>query len=227
MEMGLSRSHFPITTLGPGKRLGIWFQGCHIRCNGCVSMDTWPKAKLLTNIDDFLNDIHSWISLAEGITISGGEPFEQPDALIYLVDRLKQLSPVNILVYSGFAFATIKPFIDKASPHIDVVITGAFDCSAPQTVILKGSDNQSMHILTELGNTYFGHLQHKKITENDRSLDVMFSENGAVWFAGIPRQNDFLNLQTLLEKDGHQLTTSASKPKPHHLNNKKILGNNE
>lgn len=41
MRMILSRLHFPVTTLGPGRRIGVWFQGCSIRCAGCISRDTW------------------------------------------------------------------------------------------------------------------------------------------------------------------------------------------
>ncbi|HAU1321526.1 TPA: radical SAM protein, partial [Legionella pneumophila] len=41
MMIYISRVHFPVTTLGPGHRIGIWFQGCSIRCPGCISTDTW------------------------------------------------------------------------------------------------------------------------------------------------------------------------------------------
>ncbi|WP_461325238.1 4Fe-4S cluster-binding domain-containing protein [Bradyrhizobium diazoefficiens] len=43
IRISVSRIHFPVTTLGPGRRLGIWFQGCSIRCPGCISMDTWME----------------------------------------------------------------------------------------------------------------------------------------------------------------------------------------
>jgi len=33
--IAISRAHFPISTLGPGLRLGVWMQGCSIRCKGC------------------------------------------------------------------------------------------------------------------------------------------------------------------------------------------------
>ena len=45
MNISLSRVHFPVTTLGPGQRLGLWFQGCSIRCAGCISADTWGPGK--------------------------------------------------------------------------------------------------------------------------------------------------------------------------------------
>lgn len=221
--MGLSRVHFPITTLGPGRRLGIWFQGCHLRCIGCISMDTWPTAKNTSDIDGLLKQIHPWITQAEGITISGGEPFEQPEALIYLVQRLKQLTTVDILVYSGFAFADIATIIYASYPNIDVLISEPYNNKMPQTTVLRGSENQKMHLLTKLGHTRFKALQHQKITPQTPVLDIMFDNDGSVWFAGIPRQNDFLLLQTLLENDGHQVKTTAHAP----LNNKKHQRNDE
>ena len=49
--LALSRALFPVTTLGPGRRLGIWFQGCSIRCRGCISVDTWPPGEPATATD--------------------------------------------------------------------------------------------------------------------------------------------------------------------------------
>ena len=51
-RIALSRIHFPVTTLGPGRRIGIWFQGCSIRCPGCISMDTWAQGRGNTTIEE-------------------------------------------------------------------------------------------------------------------------------------------------------------------------------
>ena len=37
----LNKAHYPVTTLGPGRRIGLWLQGCTLACPGCVSRDTW------------------------------------------------------------------------------------------------------------------------------------------------------------------------------------------
>ncbi len=41
MNILLNKAHFPVTVLGPGRRIGIWLQGCSIGCAGCISQDTW------------------------------------------------------------------------------------------------------------------------------------------------------------------------------------------
>ena len=41
----------------------------------------------------------------------------------------------------------------------------------------------------------------------------MFDAEGVVWFAGIPKRDDFIKLQTILKQQGHQLKVSADKVK--------------
>ena len=94
-SIALSRIHFPVTTLGPGRRIGIWFQGCSIRCPGCISMDTWAPGRGITTIDEVVNAVAQWLPVADGITISGGEPFDQPIALLDLLGRLRSLTAVK------------------------------------------------------------------------------------------------------------------------------------
>lgn len=54
MEIAINKIHFPVSTLGFGQRLGIWFQGCSIRCPGCISRDTWEGGEsYLTNLDQY------------------------------------------------------------------------------------------------------------------------------------------------------------------------------
>lgn len=57
----LSRLHFPVTALGPGERLGIWFQGCSLGCQGCISPDTWPSTGPLTDVSELLSALAPWI----------------------------------------------------------------------------------------------------------------------------------------------------------------------
>ncbi|ALM83941.1 4Fe-4S cluster-binding domain-containing protein [Bordetella sp. N] len=210
MDIRVSRLHFPVTTLGPGRRIGIWFQGCSIRCAGCISMDTWADAGGETSVAAVLAQVREWLPLATGITISGGEPFDQPEALLALLRRLREAAVDDILVYSGHAFESLAATLTQADGLIDALITDPFDIDAPQTLGLRGSDNQRLHCLTALGRArYATYAQAPRSAA--KALDVMFDEDGSVWFAGIPERHDFLRLQEILSEQGHRIQISADK----------------
>lgn len=202
--------HFPVTTLGPGQRLGIWFQGCSIQCPGCISADTWANSRGHTTLEDLLEQIIVSLPEADGITISGGEPFDQPDALVALLSALRKRTGADILVYSGHALETLNPVLQRAQGLIDALITDPFELHSAHSRPLRGSDNQRMHLLTALGRERFTEYE-RPLTEADKSLDVMFDEDGSVWFAGIPSRGDFQRLRDLLNDEGHLVQISADK----------------
>lgn len=210
MNVHLSRLHFPVTSLGPGKRVGIWFQGCSIRCPGCISADTWSAAGGETTLERLLEQVRAWLPNADGFTISGGEPFDQPEALVALVRALREMSSGNILVYSGHPIESLAGILAQTDGLIDALVTDPFEIDAPHTRPLRGSDNQRLHLLTELGREMFAQYE-RDLRVSDKLLDVMFDEDGSVWFAGIPNRNDFQRLRDLLTDQGHRVQISADK----------------
>ena len=103
-SINLNRLHFPVSTLGYGQRIAIWMQGCSLHCPGCISQDTWahgqgqvPFSKLNTNLE-------RWLPQADGLTVSGGEPFEQPQALERLLCWWRLQHAGDILVFSGYSW---------------------------------------------------------------------------------------------------------------------------
>ena len=76
---------------GPGDRFVIWTQGCRKGCKNCYNPETWSHYKNnLITIEEIIEEIKN--SSATGVTISGGDPFEQPEELFYLLREIKQLS---------------------------------------------------------------------------------------------------------------------------------------
>lgn len=207
-ELALSRLHFPVTTLGPGKRIGIWFQGCSIRCKGCISVDTWPFHKPDIKIETLLETISPWIDQSDGVTISGGEPFDQPDALVALVKTLKALTSQSILVFTGYGLEKISAVLSRANGCIDALMSEPYQWRQPQTLALRGSDNQQLHLLTPLGKREFAGFDRLR-TEQDNRLDIMFDESGTVWLAGIPKHQDFQRLKQLMKQQGHKIKTTG------------------
>ncbi len=208
--IGLSRLHFPVSTLGPGKRIGIWFQGCSIRCPGCISADTWALARSPVTVGDVLTSIKPWLTVADGITISGGEPFDQVESLETLLRVLKSETTADILVFSGHPFEAIEAHLQRMSGLIDAVVTDPFERATEQTRRLRGSDNQRLIFLTGLGQQRFAEYDRPR-DDRDRKLDVMFDEGSAVWFAGIPDRGDLARRSDLLEAGGDRVTTSEDK----------------
>ncbi len=201
----LSRLHFPVTALGPGRRIGLWVQGCYIRCPGCISVDTWAPNKGAVTTAIVSKAILAWLGRADGLTISGGEPLDQGDALENLLNDIRPRLAGDVLLYTGYpeSAALDHPLI--RSGLIDAVIPEPYELAAPQTTALRGSDNQPLIALTRLGRERYEHLLD---APPDRTLDVMIDKTG-VWFAGIPGPGDFALLETALRAKGHRLATSA------------------
>lgn len=205
--IAISRIHFPVTKLGPGRRIGIWVQGCSIRCVGCISADTWVEHKGRTHVRDVLTAIERWLPHADGFTISGGEPFDQTPALTDLLAGIRRMSEADILVFTGYSLEAVEAQLSSMEGLIDALITDPFDESQPQTLALRGSDNQRLFILTALGQIRFA-TYDRPIAKGDRSFDVMFDEEGDIWLAGIPGRDDFRRLQDILRAIGAEATGS-------------------
>jgi len=213
MKIHLSRLHFPVTTLGPGRRIGIWLQGCSIRCPGCVSVDTWAPERGRTTVESVLVTIADWMVQCDGVTISGGEPFDQPEALVALVVGLNLRAKQDVLIYSGYPLEEIAHVVDKCQGKIDAVISDPFIAGAPQTRPLRGSDNQRLHLFSAPAREAYA--RYELPTEEAPRLDIMFDEEGAVWLAGVPRQRDMARLRVAMEEMGHSITTSAAQHDSH------------
>lgn len=207
MRVAVSRVHFPVTTLGPGRRLGVWLQGCSLGCPGCISVDTWRHGIGEVGIDDLLSSVALHAGEADGLTVSGGEPFEQPAALAALMRRWRELSDRSALIFTGWEFEAVEPWLASNAGLVDALVTGPFRSDVPQTMALRGSDNQSIRILTPLGSDIASF--DRPVVPSDRHLDVMFDERGDAWMAGIPARGDVARLRRALVAGGTRAATSA------------------
>ena len=79
---------------GPGIRFVIFTQGCNLKCKYCQNRDTWDvNSGTIYDIDDVVKKIERYTAYMQadgGITVSGGEPLLQPDALITLFKEMKK-----------------------------------------------------------------------------------------------------------------------------------------
>lgn len=78
---------------GPGIRLVVFLQGCHLRCLYCHNPDTWNlRGGQEVAIEDILRkleDQRPYFSPRGGLTVSGGEPLIQRKNLFELFRRAR------------------------------------------------------------------------------------------------------------------------------------------
>ena len=136
---------------GPGDRFVIWTQGCRKMCKNCYNPETWSHYRNnLIDIDLLVEEIKN--SSISGVTISGGDPFEQPEELFYLLREIKQLDLSDgVIVFSGYTIDEIRvrEELRKCLDYIDVLIDGLYIDQKRITNGLAGSSNQEFHFLTD------------------------------------------------------------------------------
>jgi anaerobic ribonucleoside-triphosphate reductase activating protein len=147
----LNRIHHPVTTLGYGSRVGVWFQGCSIHCPGCLVPDTWvPTEKHRIPLRWVQRALEPLLGQSDGLTISGGEPFDQAEALVTLLTWARCRLKGDILVYSGYSEEALRRLCPEAFALADVLVAGPYDDRLPDTRPFIGSSNQRLLLLTDL-----------------------------------------------------------------------------
>jgi len=115
---------------GKGCRYVIWLQGCRFYCKACWNKQTWHfKTNKMLGIQQLFNDIKKQPNL-QGITLSGGEPLLQAEALIPLVQLIKKETALELHIFTGFEQAEYKTnhqqqLLDLA----DTIVFGRFEPS--------------------------------------------------------------------------------------------------
>ncbi|NUT98732.1 MAG: radical SAM protein [Saccharothrix sp.] len=198
----VSRTHFPVTALGPGTRLGVWVQGCSLACKGCMSQDTWDRdGGAEVEVGDLVALWREAVARgAEGLTVSGGEPLQQPGALReFLAAVHAERDDQDILVYTGYDESEFDDDRRSAVEFADVLVTGRFEIGRPTGLIWRGSANQRMVVRTALGRRkYAEHVDH----EPERAPIQVRADESGIWLIGTPRQGGLAGLERGLRASG-------------------------
>ena len=108
--MQTARFFSPVHTLGPGRRVGLWTQGCRKKCPECTAPELQIFRKELEIPEEILARMIMDAARrngCSGLTISGGDPFEQPESLLKLLKLLRETFE-DILVYTGYTMEEIR-----------------------------------------------------------------------------------------------------------------------
>ena len=129
---------------GPGIRFVLFLQGCRLRCSGCQNPQTWDfDGGTLVPSDEVLARIRE-NPLVHGVTFSGGEPFEQAEALLPLAKELKAQG-YHLMAFSGFTLEQLvqKPECRALLEQLDLLVDGPFiEAQKSLDLRFRGSRNQ-------------------------------------------------------------------------------------
>jgi len=132
---------------GPGNRFVIWTQGCKKKCKNCFNPLTWSARGIeISSYDLFLRVKNSGCS---GVTLTGGDPLEQPDELLEFLVLLSELDlEKGIILFTGYTLQEIKDLggsVEKCLSYVDLLIDGRYEEDLFINSSLRGSSNQNYY----------------------------------------------------------------------------------
>lgn len=136
---------------GPGCRCAVWLQGCSLRCRGCFAQDKWSfEERWRLRAEDILD---SMLPSEQGITVLGGEPFDQKEELAPLLVGAWARG-LSTVVFTGYTLEHLQALhdasVDAILAHTDVLIDGPYreDLASTERPLV-GSANQRFLFLTD------------------------------------------------------------------------------
>jgi anaerobic ribonucleoside-triphosphate reductase activating protein len=191
MKWRLNKIQYPVYNLGEGKRIGIWVQGCNLHCKGCLNKTLWNKrGGRSVPVADLFNWVVSINENFDGITISGGEPFQQYEQLIVFMHLIKLKTNLTVHCFTGYYLSELEEiFPDKIFlKYIDILVDGRYIQEDHENMNLKGSSNQTIYrIIDEVAVVQEDIAASKKWSVN-------INDNGRIHMSGIPRKNELIKL---------------------------------
>ena len=168
---------------GPGLRWAVWVQGCSIGCEGCCNPHTWDaRGGDVVEVDDL---IHRMLTApVEGITLLGGEPFEQAPGLAELAEAA-QRHGLGVMTFTGYRYEVLqrgsKPGWRSLLAATDLLVDGPFlhdrvDTSRPWV----GSTNQrTLHLSDRYRDT---------TSEGQDKVEIRLRRDGSIVANGWPER---------------------------------------
>ena len=133
---------------GPGIRFGVFAQGGPHRCPGCQNPQTWPREGGFEATPGQIAGELKKNPLLKGITLSGGEPFCQPEGMAALAAEARRQG-LDVVVYTGYTYEALlakgarEPGILTLLEQTDILIDGPFlQALKSYDLSFMGSSNQ-------------------------------------------------------------------------------------
>ncbi|MGL6121360.1 MAG: pyruvate formate-lyase-activating protein [Fusobacteriaceae bacterium] len=178
MIKGYVHSHESFGTVdGPGIRYVVFLQGCPLRCKFCHNPDTWKMndAKYQETPQETFEEILKYRNFIKtgGVTITGGEPFMQPEYIKELFKLLKNEGIHTTVDTSGHIF---NGRVKEALEYTDLILLDIKSIDPAThldlTKVELSPTLKFMEYLQEIGKkVWIRHVIVPGITDNDKDLD--------------------------------------------------------
>ncbi len=131
---------------GPGIRFVVFAQGCSHHCEGCHNPATHDlSGGHLVAIGTIIGEMKK-NPLLDGITLSGGEPFLQPEGFGELASQAKAAG-YHVMTYTGYTYESL--LAKREGPwqrllkYTDLLVDGRFEAEQKSLRLkFRGSQNQ-------------------------------------------------------------------------------------
>jgi len=173
---------------GPGARYALWVQGCSIRCPGCCNPHLFdPGLGSIVPVATLLAEVQQARPAIEGLTVLGGEPFDQAAAVARLAAGTRALG-LSVMVFTGYTLEEMRARGDDAGAAllraVDVVVDGPYQAARPERRRRwVGSENQRFHYLTA---RYSPEIERAPAGAPLREVEVRIDPDGLIRSNGWP-----------------------------------------
>ncbi|WP_372661571.1 4Fe-4S single cluster domain-containing protein [Amycolatopsis kentuckyensis] len=179
----VAETHPACRVLGPGTRYVVWVQGCPLSCAGCVSPQWIPfDGGHRVAVAELAEEIAG--SGADGLTLSGGEPFAQAGALARLVTTVRSRRDLSVLCYTGHTLEHLRRHGDPGArallSEVDILIDGPYVAARHADLRWRASANQRVHDLTGRN------AADLAAPDTGSGLQIEILPEGSVHWLGVP-----------------------------------------
>jgi anaerobic ribonucleoside-triphosphate reductase activating protein len=181
---------------GPGLRAVIYFQGCTLGCPNCWNPETHSFRGRERDVAEIVGAVaaaHAERAL-EGVTFSGGEPMQQSDALLALIESLhhrlpglsfgmysghseRELSSGQYWCRSGQAQLRKQDIWRRIRSRLDFAVLGRYATGHPSTLALRTSTNQKLTLIS-------GRYEEQDF--DPQEVEIHIDTQGVVQVTGFP-----------------------------------------
>jgi anaerobic ribonucleoside-triphosphate reductase activating protein len=182
---------------GPGLRTVVFFQGCILGCQSCFNRATHD----FRGVEIAPESVAEAVICAhrdrcfEGVTFSGGEPMQQADGLLVVMQRLRQKVPeLSFGIFSGYTERELEQgqymiwrselkaqkrvTLWKAiRSHLDFAVLGRFNYLQPGNQPLRSSRNQILRLFSG---------RYSEADFEEQVAEVHIDESGLAEVTGFP-----------------------------------------